>query len=98
MDIKHKADLVTGARVAVYMGATVAEVFGTPPIVTTATVIQEPDGNNHVWLATDVAQGQTLPQCYSIQEILGFMLPMALIEEHPDGSTTGTFPKGTVGP
>lgn len=104
MDARHAEHLKTGARVAVYMGP--HEILGTPPIVTTGTVTAVegvgPDESaafdGRCWIDIDIAQGQTLPQLYKVAEILGFLLPMAIVEHHEDGSVTGTFPPGTVAP
>lgn len=93
MDAKFARDLKPGARVAVYMGAIVADVYGTPPIVTTGTVLADAHGekDQSVWVNVDYAEGETLPQRYRVEEIIGFMLPMAVVTHHPDGSATGTF-------
>lgn len=99
MDIKHKDHLKPGARVAVFMGEIAAEVMGHPPFVTTATVAEGVDGNHHVWLLVDIAQDQTLPQRYKVEEIIGFLMPMAIVERSADGQTTyGRIPEGYVGP
>lgn len=92
MDKQFSKDLKPGARVAVY-------IYGTPPIVTTATVLVDPDDDPaSVWLGVDyTSNDQQLPQRYKVEEILveeilGFLLPLAHVEHHPDGSTTGTIP------
>lgn len=99
MDLKHAAELKPGARVAVPMGAFPSEVFGTPPIVTTGTVLEPVHGDIYVWIAVDIAVDETLPQQYRVEEILGFLMPMAVVERSADGQTlTGRFPEGYVGP
>lgn len=98
MDLRHAEHLKAGARVAVPMGSAVSDIYGTPPIVTTGTVLDmEPATPQHVWVNVDIAQGETLPQQYKIEEILGFLMPMAVVTHHPDGSTTGRI-EGYVGP
>jgi hypothetical protein len=102
MDARHAEHLQPGERVAVYIGP--HDLTGALPIVTTATVAAlDPEGGSHflgdgVWLEVDIAQGMTLPQRYRVEEVIGFLLPLAHIEHHADGSTTGSFPEGTVGP
>lgn len=77
------------------------EITGMVPIVTTATVAGEPGEQpvegEHVWLMVDIAQGETLPQRYKVTEVIGFLMPMAVVEHHADGSTTGRI-EGYVGP
>lgn len=93
MDIIHARDLKIGIRVAVYMGQAVSELTGQPPIVTTATVGSDVMSDNTVWLMVDfTTNDQPLPQRYRVTEILGFLLPLATTEHHPDGSVTGTVP------
>lgn len=90
MDKRFEHNLRKNARVAVYMGA--AELHGTPPIVTTATVLGRADDHGRWWLSLDIAQNETLPQMYRVEEIIGFLMPMAVIERSADGQTvTGTF-------
>lgn len=98
MDARHSEHLKPGVRVAVYMGIGIAEMNGSPPLVTTATVLEGPvDG--HVWLGVDFTTNDAqLPQRYRVSEVIGFMLPLAEVTHHEDGSTTGTFPLGTVTP
>lgn len=103
MDAKHADSLREGARIAVFMGAAVADIYGTPPIVTTATVIgkaeQDRRGEPLWWLDVDIAQNQTLPQMYGLDEIIGFLMPMAKVYSSEDGQTTvGVLPEGYVGP
>ena len=94
MDAQHADTLKPGVRVAVYMGAVVGEVYGTPPIVTTATVLEEPDApDGHVWLGVDfTTNDEQLPQRYRVAEVLGHLMPLATTTHHPDGSVTGTVP------
>jgi hypothetical protein len=80
MDLKFKNDLKPGIRVAIFMGAAVADIYGTPPIVTTATVIEPPMDDDTVWLNMDIAKGETLPQRYKIDEIIGYMMPLVTVE------------------
>ena len=97
MDPKHAADLKPGARIVVHMAKVMSDAYGHPPLLTTATVV-ESDGVI-AWCDTDIAQGQTLPQAYRIQEdILGFLMPMATVTQLPDGSIEGRLPEGYVGP
>lgn len=98
MDISHAASLKEGARVVVPMGSIVADLYGTPPIVTTATVVGL-DEDGMCWLQVDIAQNQQLPQRYRVEEIVGFLMPMAIVTSSPDGQTTyGTLPSDYVGP
>lgn len=98
MDAKFASSLREGARVAVYMGAMVADLYGTPPFVTTATVLGPAEGSRW-WLDVDVAQDQQLPQMYRVEEIVGFLMPMAVVTSSPDGQTQyGTIPADYVGP
>lgn len=99
MEKQHAKDLREGVRVAVLMGAAVSAIYGTPPIVTTATCLGAPgegipDGStDFVWLGVDfTVNDDALPQMYRVEEIIGFMLPLATTTHHPDGSVTGTVP------
>lgn len=88
MDIKHVSVLKEGVRVAVYMGEAVSDIYGTPPIITTATVLGPTDDTEErFWLNVDIAQGQTLPQNYRVSEILGVMMPLATVVTSADGQT-----------
>jgi hypothetical protein len=91
MDSKHAEHLKEGTRVAVPMGQAVGDLYGYPPIVTTGTVLGLAE-NDRWWVHVDIAQGETLPQMYAIEEIIGLMMPMAVVTHHPDGSTTGVIP------
>jgi hypothetical protein len=65
--------LKDGQRVMVHMGAAVADIYGTPPFVTTATVLGQ-DEDNFWWVDMDIPgpPGQTtLPQRFRAEEILG---------------------------
>lgn len=96
MDARHAERLTPGTRVAVFMGAAVSELTGQPPIVTTATVMEhDPEGTftgDGVWLAVDIAQGTTLPQRYRVDELIGFLMPLAKVTDHGDGTLTATLP------
>lgn len=109
MDAKFAEHLKGGARVVVTFGSIVADIYGTPPIVTTATVMKTPDPadedkvpvvdeHGFLWLAVDIAQGQTLPQRYNIKEVVGFLMPMATVTHDANGTTWGTLPADYVGP
>lgn len=68
-----------GQRVMVYMGAPIAEIYGTPLFVTTATVLGPSENEGLWWLNMDIPGPPgmtTLPQQYRAEEILGLsMLP-----------------------
>lgn len=112
MDVKFADHLKEGVRVAVYMGAAVAsaarDIYDFPPIVTTGTVLgpvgppyNGPDLRvaSRYWVDVDIAQGETLPQMYLVEEIIGFLMPMAHVERSEDGHViTGTLPRDYVGP
>ena len=102
MDPKHAEHLKAGARVVVPFGQIASEMSGTPPLLTTATVVERDPAGGHfagdgVWLEVDIAQGQTLPQRYRVEEVLGFVFPLAEVTRHEDGSLTGRI-EGYVGP
>lgn len=105
MDSKHAGDLKAGARVAVFMGEAVSALTGAPPLVTTATVMEQSDlpptgPDDQIWLAVEfTSNSASLPQTYAVREILGYLLPLVHVTESADGSTMiGTLPSDYVGP
>lgn len=94
MKPEHAKDLKPGARVVVFMGEMVADIYGTPPFCTTATVLSAPDeSDGFVWLGVDfTANDEPLPQRYRVSEVIGYLLSLATVERHADGSITGTLP------
>lgn len=78
------------------MSKIVSELNGTHPILTTATVVSEAMPNGKVWVEVDYTSNDyPLPQLYRVEEILGFLLPLAYVEHHADGLVTGTIPMGS---
>lgn len=71
--------LKEGQRVMVHMGAAIADIYGAPLFVTTATVLGPSEQEGFWWLNMDIPgppNMNTLPQQYRAEEILGLsMLP-----------------------
>ena len=69
--------LKKGQRVMVYMGAPIAEIYGTPLFVTTATVLGQSEHEGFWWVDMDIPGPPgmtTLPQQYRAEEILGLSM------------------------
>lgn len=64
----------TGRRVGVVMGQIAAEVnpLENAPMVVPGTVVEESLENDRWWVDVEVIPGQTMPQMYRAEEILGF--------------------------
>lgn len=79
--------LKEGQRVMVYMGSAIADIYGTPPFVTTATVVQESENPGFWWVNMDIPGPPgmtTLPQQYRAEEILGLSFLAADIPANND--------------
>lgn len=66
--------LKEGQRVMVHMGSAIADIYGTPPFVTTATVLGQSEQEGFWWVNMDIPGPPgmtTLPQQYRDSEILG---------------------------
>ncbi len=92
MDPRFADQLTEGTRVVVPFGEIASEMAGSPPIVTTATVHGPAHEPGVLWCVVDVAKETTLPQMYKVEQIVGVLMPMAVVEHHADGSITGTLP------
>lgn len=72
--------LKKGARVMVYMGEAIAEIYNAPKFVTTATVLGPSEHEGFWWVDMDIPgppNATTLPQQFRAEEILGLSMLQA---------------------